>query len=571
MKLSLRNKFLIPTIALIITALGISTAITYFVSANALENIIKAQIIQTADSGMKHLSSWIRIIRTDIARWADQNYFKMAGFDTFIGKASRQSASVYLEKEKNKNEFYESLNFASTAGEIVASSNRETMLNLNVSDQEHFQEAAKGNDFISDVFASSLDGKPVFTVSMPVKNKDEVAGVLFGTVDLEYFSRTYIEPIKVGQHGYAYMISRGGFLVSHPDKSLILNFDAKKFYFGRKMLSSDKGAVDYTFRGIKRTAAFEKNPETGWVIGLTAAYSDIMTPVRFLGRVNLFITAVLILLIALLTVFIANIIVKPVHRVITGLTRISDHIGSAADQMASASQRLAGDSSAQAGSVEETSSSLEDMAAVIRDASQLIMDSEMLINRSSGKLGQFLKTLSELAGNMSRIEADNDQIRKIVKTIDEIAFQTNLLSLNAAVEAARAGEAGAGFSVVAEEVKRLSMRSTEAAKNTQELLYNTVQAITQTAHSINVMNSGFKEIIESAEAAQEKTAALTKAGEKQKDRIIHISEAANAINMAARRVAAGAEETASASEELNAQAEEMKTFVSKLTKLLGDR
>lgn len=571
MKLSLRNKFLIPTIALIIAGLGISTGITYFVSANALENVIKAQIIQTADSGMKHLSSWIRIIRTDIARWADQNYFKMAGLDTFIGKASRQSASVYLEKEKNKNEFYESLNFANTAGEIVASSDRETMINLNVSDQQHFQEAAKGNDFISDVFASPLNGKPVFTVSTPVKKKDEVAGVLFGTVNLEYFSRTYIEPIKVGHHGYGYMISRSGLLVSHPDKSLILNLNTKKSDFGRKMLSADKGVTDYTFRGVKRTAAFEKNPETGWVIGLTAAYSDIMTPVRFLGRVNLFITAVLILLIALLTVFIANIIVKPIHRVIAGLTRVSDHVDSAADQMASASQRLAGDSSAQAASVEETSYSLEDMAAVSREASQLITDSEHLINRSAEKLGQFLKTLSELAGNMSRIEADNDQIRKIVKTIDDIAFQTNLLSLNAAVEAARAGRAGAGFAVVAEEVKRLSMRTTSAAKNTEELLYNTVQSISQTAHSIKAMNSGFEEIIDSAEASREKTSAVNKAGEKQREKIAHISEAANAISMATQRVAASADETASASEELNAQTEEMKTFVSKLKNLIGDR
>jgi len=125
MNLSLRNKFLIPITALVITGLSISTAVTYSVSGKAVENVIRAQIIQTTDSGVKHLSSWIRIIRADMARWSDQDYFKMADLETFTDKISRKSASIYLEKEKNKNKFYESLNFANTEGGIVASSDAE--------------------------------------------------------------------------------------------------------------------------------------------------------------------------------------------------------------------------------------------------------------------------------------------------------------------------------------------------------------------------------------------------------------------------------------------------------------
>ncbi len=569
MNLSLRNKFLIPTIALVITGLGISTAVTYFISGNAVESVIRAQITQTTDSAVKHLSSWIRIIRADMSRWSDQNYFKMAALDTFIGKASRKSGSIYLKNEKDKNGCYESLNFANTEGEIVTSSDTEKMIKLNVSDQQYFQEAIKGRSFISDVFASTLNGEPVFTISFPVRKKDAVVGVLFGTVNLEYFSQTYIEPIKVGQHGYAYMLSRNGFVVSHQDKSLVLNLNAKELSFGRKMLSEDKILTDYTFRGVKKTAAVEKNNETGWRIGVSVNYSDIMTPVKFLGRVNFFITAVLIILMTLLIFFIVKAIVRPINQIITGLTRMSDHVASAADQMFSASQCLAGDSSEQAASVEETSSSLEDMAAVSRKASELTLDSEQLINESVEKLGQFLKTLSELTGNMSRIEADNDRIRKIVKTIDGIAFQTNLLSLNAAIEAARAGETGAGFAVVADEVRNLAMSTTEAAKSTEELLHNTIQAISHTAHSIKTINSGFEAIIDLAAAIKRKTAAVTGASREQRGRIEHISEAANAINIATQRVAANAEETASTSDELNVQVENMKRFISELTNLVG--
>ncbi len=153
---------------------------------------------------------------------------------------------------------------------------------------------------------------------------------------------------------------------------------------------------------------------------------------------------------------------------------------------------------------------------------------------------------------------------QIIKTIDEIAFQTNLLALNAAVESARAGEAGAGFSVVAGEVRNLAMRAAEAAKNTQHLLDSTVSGVSQAAQSMRDINDDFEGIIESATMIGDKTAAITEQSRIQAAGIEQISLAVKEIDRVIQDVAASSQESASASEELSAMATEMKGYVNDL-------
>ncbi len=290
MKLSSRNKFLIPTITIIISGLGISIILSYFISKSIIENIIRTQIVQVSDLNEKNLSLWIKINEMDISRWSEQNYFKMAVRDTFMGQASRKAASQQLEEGKKKNVSYESVNVANEKGEVISSSEPdEKFKNLNVSDQQYFQEAIKGNAFISDIFSSSFTEKPVFTISYPIIDKDIIVGVLFGVVSLEYFSKNYIDSIKIGKEGYAYIINKKGLIVAHPDRTAIMKLDAKEFDFGREMMKDKSGMLFYTFRGVKKIGAFKKNPETGWISVVAANISDIMAPVRFHGKVNLFI------------------------------------------------------------------------------------------------------------------------------------------------------------------------------------------------------------------------------------------------------------------------------------------
>ncbi|HSR37216.1 MAG TPA: methyl-accepting chemotaxis protein, partial [Desulfurivibrionaceae bacterium] len=159
-------------------------------------------------------------------------------------------------------------------------------------------------------------------------------------------------------------------------------------------------------------------------------------------------------------------------------------------------------------------------------------------------------------------------IRQIITTIDAIAFQTNLLALNAAVEAARAGEAGAGFAVVAAEVKNLAGRTGEAARNTQGLLDGTVNRIASCAKAVKTINDDFDAIVESATMIGDKNATVTEASRQQARSIAEVAKAIEDSSQTTQQIASTAEESAAASEELSAQSEEMKNVVADLARLV---
>ena len=229
-------------------------------------------------------------------------------------------------------------------------------------------------------------------------------------------------------------------------------------------------------------------------------------------------------------------------------------VASASEHLAVNSQSLAEGAAEQAATHEETSTTLDEMANQSAITSQLTKGAEDLMNENIRKSGDTLLSMAQLNDEMTQVVEDSAMISEIIKSIDSIAFQTNLLALNAAVEAARAGEAGLGFAVVADEVRNLAIRSTEAAKNTQDLLERTVKRVKNSAVALGKMNDDFEGIVESATVMGEKTAAITSAARELSSGIAQISEGTQQAAEATHKVASGAEESAASSEELSNQA-----------------
>jgi methyl-accepting chemotaxis protein len=170
---------------------------------------------------------------------------------------------------------------------------------------------------------------------------------------------------------------------------------------------------------------------------------------------------------------------------------------------------------------------------------------------------------------VNAIKVSSDDIAKIIKTIDEIAFQTNILALNAAVEAARAGEAGAGFAVVADEVRTLARRSAEAAKETAVKIEG---AVTKTALGVEISSKVSKNLVEIVEKVRQVdalAAEVATASHEQSDGVQQITVAVNQMDKVVQSNSASAEESAAAAEELNAQAAMLKEAVNELQKLAG--
>ncbi len=262
-------------------------------------------------------------------------------------------------------------------------------------------------------------------------------------------------------------------------------------------------------------------------------------------------------------------IVRPISQAIDGLAESSVQVSAASAQIATASQSLAEGASEQASAIEETSSSLEEMASMTRQNADNAKQADGLMQKASREAGLAKESMAELIASMGEISKASEDTSKIVKTIDEIAFQTNLLALNAAVEAARAGEAGAGFAVVANEVRTLALRATEAAKNTAGLIDVTVKRVKEGVERVTKTNVAFAQVADGTHKGGELVAEIAAASGEQAQGIAQINRAVTEMDKVVQQTASSAEESASASEELTAQADQMKGYVDDLARLVG--
>ncbi len=272
-----------------------------------------------------------------------------------------------------------------------------------------------------------------------------------------------------------------------------------------------------------------------------------------------------------LAFFITRSITKPINRVIAGLNDGAEQVHDAARQVSTASQVLAEGASEQASGLEETSSALEQMAAMARQNADNAQQANGFMGEADQTIGEAGEAMKETSNAMQQISEASDQISKIIRVIEEIAFQTNLLALNAAVEAARAGEHGKGFAVVADEVRSLAQRAAQAARETGDLIEQTVSRVARGVELNQKTTESFTKIGESATKVADLVAQITRASQEQAQGVDQVNTAVSQMDKVTQSNAAGAEESASASEELSAQAENVRSIVNDLVAIVAGR
>jgi methyl-accepting chemotaxis protein len=268
-------------------------------------------------------------------------------------------------------------------------------------------------------------------------------------------------------------------------------------------------------------------------------------------------------------IVIARRITGPLRKIITGLNEGADQVNDAAGQVAGASQSLAEGASEQASSLEETSSALEQMAAMSRTNAENGAQANTLSVQARDAAHGGDQTMARLQDAMTAINDSAGQISKIIKVIEEIAFQTNLLALNAAVEAARAGEHGKGFAVVADEVRNLAQRAAEAARETTGLIENSVTKAKEGTDVAREVGEALGAIVGDVGRVTELINGIANASQEQAQGVEQINSAVAQMDRVTQQNASNAEESASAAEQLNAQAATVKSVVGELASLVS--
>ena len=258
-----------------------------------------------------------------------------------------------------------------------------------------------------------------------------------------------------------------------------------------------------------------------------------------------------------------DVILKQLNETMAQIQTVAVQVGNGADQVSSGAQALAQGATEQANEIDNLVNTVNLVSEQINDNAQSANDTSTQVSEVGEQIEHCNQQMQEMSHAMDNISSCSNEIGHIIKTIEDIAFQTNILALNAAVEAARAGTAGKGFAVVADEVRNLAAKSGEAAKSTSKLIEETLRAVDNGVQLTESTQQALSEVVVGAHEVVAQVTEISRASVKQADSIGGISEGISQISSVVQTNSASSEESAAASEELSSQSQVLRDLLSK--------
>ena len=585
------------------------------IGLSLITNVLSSSALNTAtkDSMSKIVHQGASLVNEHVNNYYSQ--LNTLAVDDMFQDANNNKAQINALLSKMKDNWgYINVFMADTSG--IALDN-----GTDISASEYFQTALSGIDTISDPVINKSDNTMTVFVAVPVKNDNgAVVGVLVSAMDGNILSEI-IADVTCGKTGSAYMNNNKGTTIAHRVPETVLAQEnvgemvktdsrlAQLAVLEAEMKAGKTGTGGYSYNGRTKYMAYCPVENVGWSIALCAPTSEFNEGVNQLNLTIVIVSIIFLIISIIFTLIISKNISDPLKETVNVCNQIAEgdftcdittkflgrkneigdiarafkkilnnmnhtlsNINSSAEQVAvgskqvsDASVSLSQGATEQASSVEELSASIEQIAAQTKQNAENANHTSSLAEKTKVNADNGNAHMGEMLKAMEEIGTSSNDISKVIKVIDDIAFQTNILSLNAAVEAARAGQYGKGFAVVAEEVRNLATRSASAAKETTAMIESSMKNVKsgviiaeETAEALQLIVKQVEEVVELVED-------IATASNEQTLGINQISSAITQVSSVVQSNSSISEKSAASSEELSGQAEILKQQVAKFT------
>lgn len=474
---------------------------------------------------------------------------------------------------------YYAINIADTSGRTVYSTDK-TLLGADIAGRDYFRGAMQGKVAVSDFMYSSYTQSTTIAIGVPVYaqgSRGEIIGVLSAVIPTSYMDAILVQGVElVGSTAESFLVNRDGVILTTPrlnDRAKVLETKINTRgtqQLGNAIKSGNAGfkTVDVynDYRGETVIGALATIKMGDYLVGLVVEVdqAEVMAMANQLRNYMLIIGGVIAVAMGLFGWYFASSVSRPILTAVAMLSESGNQVSAASVQLAAASQQLAAGNEQQAAAIQETSATLEETSSMVLQNAENSRQAATLSSQAKQAADKGNEDMAQAMASMAELKKSTDQIAKIIKVIDNIAFQTNILALNAAVEAARAGEAGMGFAVVAEEVRNLAQRSAQAASDTAAIIETNIELFELNMGGAKQVSEALGEIATLSKKVNELVDEVAAATQEQSQGITQINKAISQIDQATQENAASSEESASASEQLNAQAAAMKEIVADL-------
>ncbi|OBQ50196.1 methyl-accepting chemotaxis protein [Halodesulfovibrio spirochaetisodalis] len=459
MKFNLKAQLLLPTLLIIIVGMGTASFVSFKQAEGILKDTMLHQSEQVTQSLQTQMTSWVNDIKLALTIASKNTSVKRSILSDGLNKTAYIRAISFCQNMVKEYSFYEAVGMTNRDGLVTVYSDIEQVGKISIGDTDYFKKAMSGSPATSDAIQSKMNGEPVFVVATPIIDRDTVVGTVIGIIKINTFAAKYIQPIKMGKTGYAFLMARSGLICAHPDNSTILKANLTDYDWGKTLASQENGTVNYTHEGVAKIVSFVKEPLTGWTIAVTTNVDDIFSSTKSIRNSNI-LTTILVVLVVGLVIFLI------VHKIILALTK---------------------------------------SVAFAEDVAKGSLDNELTVNRND-EIGLLATALNKMTVNLrqmistaeqktSEAEQESERAHVAMKEADEARKEAELAKRQGMLQAAEQLEAI---------VEHISTTATELAAQVDESSKGAelqLERTGETATAIEQMNATVLEVARNATSA----------------------------------------------------------------------